>query len=66
MGERQLGFLAVDTMSENRLNNTYQMQMLAAYAHQMYNFMSLMRGKYSLAASPESQQIQNADGTQTV
>jgi hypothetical protein len=43
-----LGFLAVDTMSDNRLNGTYHVSMLAAYADQMYNFMSLMRGKYSL------------------
>jgi len=49
-----LGFLAVDTTSENRLNNTYQMHM-AAYAHQMYNLMSLMRGKYSL----EPQHLEN-------
>ncbi len=53
-----LGFLAVDTLSENRLNNSYQMHMLAAYAHQMYNFMMLMRGTYSLA--PQQEQVQSA------
>lgn len=56
-----LGFLAVDTLSENRLNNTYHLHMLAAYAHQMYNFMCLMRGKYSLsiAVDPKTNEIQN-------
>ena len=43
-----IGFLAVDTLSENRLNDGFHVQLLAAYAHQMYNFMSLMRGTYSL------------------
>lgn len=50
-----LGFLAIDTPSANRLNNTYHLHLLAAYGHQMYNFMSLMRGKYSLVP----QQIEN-------
>ena len=43
-----VGFLSVDTTSPNRLNDTYHVDMLAAYADQMYNFMSLMRGKYAL------------------
>jgi hypothetical protein len=43
-----IGFLTVDTMATNRLNNTYHVQYLAALADQMYNFMSLMRGTYSV------------------
>jgi hypothetical protein len=43
-----IGFLAVDTMSTNRLNGTYHVELLAAFADQVYNFMSLMRGKYSV------------------
>lgn len=43
-----IGFLCVDTMSINRLNNGYHLFMLAALANQMYNFMSLMRGKYTV------------------
>lgn len=43
-----VGFLCVDTLSTNRLNNGYQLFMLAALAQQMYNFMSLMRGRYTV------------------
>lgn len=50
-----IGFLCVDSPSPHRLNNKYHLQLLAALADQMYNFMSLMRGKYrvpvKLAAS---------------
>lgn len=47
--ERDLvGFLSVDTLSTNRLNNRYHLYMLAALAHQMYNFISLMRGRYTV------------------
>jgi hypothetical protein len=35
-------------MSVNRLKNGYHLFMLAALANQMYNFMSLMRGKYTV------------------
>jgi hypothetical protein len=45
-----IGFLCVDTLSLNRLNNTWHVELLAAFADQMYNFMSLMRGKYRLKA----------------
>ena len=45
-----VGFLAVDTMSTNRLNSTYHLYMLAALSHQIYNFISLMRGQYSILA----------------
>lgn len=43
-----IGFLCVDTMSVNRLNNGYHLFILSALANQMYNFMSLMRGKYTV------------------
>jgi hypothetical protein len=43
-----LGFLRVDTIEINRLNPDSHVQFLAAFADQMYNFMSLMRGRYSL------------------
>ena len=45
-----IGFLCVDTQSINRLNNTWHLELLAAFADQMYNFMSLMRGEYQLKA----------------
>lgn len=41
-----IGFLCIDTKSRNRLNPSHHVVMLAALADQMYNFMSLMRGKY--------------------
>ncbi len=41
-----IGFLCVDTKSRNRLDNSHHLVMLAALSDQMYNFMSLMRGKY--------------------
>lgn len=44
-----IGFLCVDTMSRNRLNNDHHVIMLAALSDQMYNFMALMRGKYQAA-----------------
>lgn len=43
-----VGFLTVDTMSTNRLNDRYHLYMLAALSHQMYNFISLMRGRYTV------------------
>lgn len=43
-----IGFLCVDTLSVNRLNNNFHLFMLSALANQMYNFMSLMRGKYTV------------------
>jgi hypothetical protein len=43
-----LGFLCVDTLSKNRLNDKNHLYMLAALSQQMYNFMSLMRGKYTV------------------
>jgi len=43
-----IGFLCVDTLSTNRLNNGFHLFILSALADQMYNFMSLMRGKYTV------------------
>ena len=43
-----IGFLSVDTLSVNYLNNGYHLEFLAAFADQMYNFFSLLRGKYRL------------------
>jgi hypothetical protein len=43
-----LGFLIVDTLSVNRLNDGFHLELLAACADQMYNFMSLLRGTYSV------------------
>ena len=43
-----IGFLCVDTKAVNRLKPGYQVSLLAAFADQMYNFMSLMRGNYSV------------------
>lgn len=45
-GYDDVGYLCLDTMSQNRLNGTYHVQLMAAFADQMYNFISLMRGKY--------------------
>lgn len=47
-----IGFLCVDTKSTYRLNDEHHLHLLAALADQMYNFMSLMRGKYQ-ASLPE-------------
>jgi hypothetical protein len=47
--EDHIGYLCVDTLSVNRLNDRYHLYMIAALAHQMYNFMSLMRGRYKVA-----------------
>ena len=44
-----IGFLIVDTLSTNRLNEAFHLELLGACADQMYNFMSLMRGKYSVS-----------------
>ena len=43
-----LGFLCVDSKSKNRLNGDHHVVMLASLADQMYNFMSLMRGNYTV------------------
>ena len=43
-----MGFLCIDTIARNRLNNREHLHLLSAIADQMYNFTSLMRGKYSV------------------
>jgi hypothetical protein len=48
-----IGYLCVDTRSAHRLNDNNHLYMLAALGHQMYNFMSLMRGRYTVAAVKE-------------
>lgn len=50
-----IGFLCVDTLSVNRLNNGYHLYMLSALASQMYNFMSLMRGRYIVSGENEGE-----------
>lgn len=45
-----LGFLCVDTMSRNRLKDSYHVNLMAAFADQMYNFFCLMRGTYNALA----------------
>lgn len=41
-----IGFLIVDTLSTNRLNEGFHLELMGACADQMYNFMSLLRGMY--------------------
>ena len=43
-----IGFLCIDTNSTNRINDGYHLHMLTSLSNQMYNFMSLMRGKYTV------------------
>ena len=43
-----IGFLTVDTTSRNRLGERHHIFMLAALANQMYNFICLMRGRYTV------------------
>src|SRR6266705_2319254 len=47
-GSNNRGFLCVDTLSTNSLNEGYHIELLAAFGDQMYNFLSLMRGTYRL------------------
>jgi hypothetical protein len=41
-----LGFLCVDTLTLNRLNNDHHLYMLSSLATQMYNFMKAIRGSH--------------------
>jgi len=41
-----VGFLSLDTLSRNRLNKSYHVELVAAFADEIYNFISLMRGRY--------------------
>ncbi|GEM_PF-1351732 len=50
-----IGFLCVDTLSRNRLNNGSHVHLLASFADQMYNFISIMRRTYRLALKPQPQ-----------
>lgn len=43
-----VGFLCVDTLVVNHLNDGYHLYMLSALASQMYNYISLMRGNYTV------------------
>ncbi len=43
-----IGFLCVDTLVVNHLNDGYHLYMLTALATQMYDFISLMRGNYQV------------------
>lgn len=43
-----IGFLCIDTKSRNRLNDGYHVQILTSLAEQMYNYISLMRGRYTV------------------
>jgi hypothetical protein len=44
--EDLIGFLCVDTLSVNRINNRHHLYMLSALSIQMYTFMSFVRGRY--------------------
>lgn len=48
IGSDDVGFLCVDAGSPHRLNDRYHVHILAAFADQMYNFMSLVRGRYDI------------------
>jgi hypothetical protein len=45
------GFLTVDTLETNRLNDYSHVLLLASFADQCYNYLSLVRGKYRLKGS---------------
>ena len=49
-GADVIGFLCVDSLSRNRLNATYHVEFLAAFADQMYNYVNLMRRGYTLSS----------------
>ena len=48
-----IGLLCVDSKSRNRLNDSYHVEIMAALAYQMYNFISLMRGEYAVSTEKE-------------
>ena len=52
--EDLIGYLCVDTKSVNRLNNRHHLYMISALSNQMYDFISLMRGRYELTANEVS------------
>jgi hypothetical protein len=53
------GFLCVDTLSTNCLNRGFHVELLAAFADQMYNFFSLMRGTYCLPPTSTPKELKN-------
>jgi hypothetical protein len=50
----EVGFLVVDTMSARRLNDAEHVHLVASFADQMYNFLSMMRRKYFVKAVQHS------------
>ena len=51
-----IGLLCVDTKSRNRLNDSYHVEIMAAFADQMYNFISLMRGNYTVSTKEREEE----------
>ncbi len=49
----EIGFLSVDTMSTNRLNKKYHVYLMAAFADQMFSFISFMKGDYDISIKNE-------------
>lgn len=41
-----VGYLCVDTMAKNRLNDNNHLYLLSGFSYQIYNFMAIMRGTY--------------------
>jgi len=46
----EIGFLTVDTLFTNKLNGNDHVHLMASFADQIYNFISLMRGKYTISS----------------
>ena len=43
-----IGFLCIDTQSTHRLNDNNHLYMITSFSCQMYNFMFIMRGRYTV------------------
>ncbi|MFZ4526656.1 MAG: hypothetical protein ACOYOE_14295 [Chlorobium sp.] len=43
-----VGFISVDTKETYRLNEDSHVQLLASFADQVYNYLSILRGKYQI------------------
>lgn len=56
-----IGFLCVDTTSKKRLNNTYHLDYMAAFADQMYNYLSIMRKKYLIIDNMRHEEDENIE-----
>ena len=50
-----IGFLCIDSDSRYRLNGGFHVEILAAFADQLYNFFSFMRGTYKASAGDEKE-----------